>query len=74
MLKKITLSADEILIQQAHHKASLEHTTLNELFQKWLVCYVSNSIEEYATQMEHLAYVQAKAPYTREEMNERRPL
>lgn len=73
MLKNITFSADENLIQQARRQATLENTTLNELFREWLTRYVAQPLEtnDYDALMERLAYVQAKAPYSREEMNER---
>ena len=40
MLKNITLSADERLIQQARDKASNERKTLNSVFRGWLNRYV----------------------------------
>ena len=36
MMKNITLSADETLIERARQRAVVEHTTLNELFRAWL--------------------------------------
>jgi hypothetical protein len=41
MLKNITLSADEKLIQKARKKAKQEHTTLNAQFRQWLENYIS---------------------------------
>jgi len=38
-MKKITLSADERLIEAAHERAQAEHTTLNEQFRHWLADY-----------------------------------
>ncbi|CDF34469.1 unnamed protein product [Chondrus crispus] len=39
-MKKITLSADETLIEAAHARAREEQTTLNEQFRRWLTVYV----------------------------------
>jgi hypothetical protein len=65
MVKNITFTADERLIQRARTKAVAHHQTLNEIFRQWLKYYVSNnnSEEEYATLM--------KKYFTRDEMNER---
>ncbi len=38
-MKKITLSADERLIEAARERAQAEHTTLNEQFRHWLTGY-----------------------------------
>lgn len=39
MLKNITLSADEKLIESARERERTEHTTLNEQFRLWLADY-----------------------------------
>lgn len=39
-MRKITLSADDALIEAARQKAASEHTTLNEQFRRWLADYV----------------------------------
>lgn len=39
MLKNITLSADEQLIEAARARARDENTTLNEQFRRWLATY-----------------------------------
>ena len=38
-MKKITLSADERLLEAAHKYAAVENTTLNAKFQQWLEDY-----------------------------------
>ena len=39
LVKNITLSADEALIEAARARARAEHTTLNEVFRHWLADY-----------------------------------
>ena len=39
LMKNITLSADEGLIEAARERARAEHTTLNEQFRLWLADY-----------------------------------
>lgn len=74
MLKNITLSADEGLIQQARRRAASENTTLNELFREWLARYVTQPLasDQYTALMERLNHVEAGRAFSREEMNERR--
>ncbi len=73
VVKDITPSADENLIDLASERAKARHTTLNEAFNEWLADYtrseyVAKAIEEcYA----RLSYVNSGRKYTREEMNER---
>ena len=78
MLKNITLSADEALIEAARKHAAERQTTLNAEFRKWLAAYA----EAEAKKKERLARIDAllKKPtnvsshgrkFTRDEMNER---
>jgi hypothetical protein len=73
-MKNITFSADEILIEQARRMASIENTTLNELFRTWLERYVAQpaTADDYRELMASLKHVRAGRRFTREEMNERR--
>lgn len=73
MLKNITLSADEALIQQARRRAAAENTTLNELFREWLARYVAQPLasDQYMALMDRLNHVEAGRTFSREEMNER---
>ena len=74
-MKNITLSADEQLIEAARERARAEHTTLNELFRRWLADYTGR--REQAQRA--LALIDEIAKYassggrkfTRDEMNER---
>jgi hypothetical protein len=74
MMKNITLSADESLIEQARKRAVVEHTTLNNLFRAWLARYASQpaAADQYEQLMARLAHVQPGGKFSREEMNERR--
>lgn len=73
MLKNITLSADEALIEKARKRARKQKTTLNAEFRKWLKNYSSensNSVN-YTLMMENLKYVRVGKKFSREELNER---
>lgn len=73
MLKNITLSADQQLIQLARAKAAKENTTLNAQFRAWLERYVSadRKLIAYDALMDQFAYAQPGAKFSRDEMNER---
>ena len=77
MIKNITLSADEVLINQARHKAEQKKTSLNKLFREWISRYVNkdNISSNYNSLMESLSAVDSGGnsgkKLTRENMNER---
>ncbi|MEW5803969.1 MAG: hypothetical protein AB1847_17880 [bacterium] len=73
MLKNITFSTDEHLIQKAREVARKEHKSLNTVFQEWLKRYAGeeNIIEDYQALMERLVYAQPGKKFTRDELNER---
>ena len=73
LVKNITFSADERLIEQAREVARSQHTTLNEAFRQWLEQYSGRArwLREYDELMESLKHVKADRKYTREELNER---
>ena len=73
LVKNITFSADENLIEQARKVATEHHTTLNAAFREWLEQYSGRQrwLEDYDALMEHLKYFKVDRKYTREEMNER---
>ncbi len=73
MLKNITFSAEEELIDKAREQARKEKTTLNALFRRWLKQYADRkkAVEEYDKVMESLSYARAGRKFTRDEMNER---
>lgn len=75
-MKNVTLSADERLIEAARERARAEHTTLNELFRRWLTDYTQRK-EQAARAMAVIRDIQRYASsgghkFTRDEMNERR--
>lgn len=74
MIKNITLSADDSLIQRARQRANMEHVTLNDLFRRWLEQYTMqpSAADRYDELMSQLSYTQVTRKFSREEMNERR--
>ena len=73
MLKSITLSAEDLLIQKARDKARKEKKTLNALFREWLDGYIHNKTLEnrYEQFMDRTGYVNPGKKFTREELNAR---
>jgi len=73
MLKNITLSAEDELIQKARLKAQKERTTLNATFRRWLKQYVNAEINgnEYESLMKSLNYAKPGRTFSRDELNER---
>ena len=76
VVKNITLSADERLIEQARATARARHTTLNAEFRKWLERYTVKDREQlvrnFDALMKRLSYVNTGGrKFTRDEMNER---
>ena len=78
MLKNITFSAEEKIIEAARARARAEETTLNEKFRRWLEDYAREKAQgegrvakfrEAMEKLSHIAWDGRK--YTREEMNER---
>jgi hypothetical protein len=75
-MKNITLSADERLIEAARQRAREEHTTLNEVFRRWLTEYTQRK-EQAERAMAVIRDIQRYASsgghkFTRDEMNDRR--
>jgi len=72
-MKKITLSADENLIQRARQVAHAQHKTLNAAFREWLEHYSAppGSAQAVESLYKRLRHIRAIRPYTRNEMNER---
>ena len=73
MLKNITLSADEKLIEKARKRAKKHKTSLNSEFRKWLIKYSgeNTNTDNYSLIMKHLDYVRAGKKFSRDELNER---
>jgi hypothetical protein len=73
-MRNVTLSADEDLIERARVIAQSRHTTLNDAFREWLAQYSAEAgtVEEFDALLARLRRkVEARGPYSREEMNER---
>lgn len=73
MIKNITLSAEDLVIQKAREKARNEKKTLNALFREWLNKYIHNTNpeNEFEKFMERTGYVNPGRKFTREELNAR---
>lgn len=73
MLKNITLSAEETLIERARQRAEAESTTLNAEFRRWLAQYAERpqSTADFQVLMARMSYVQPGKTFNRAEMNER---
>ena len=73
VMKNITLSADEALIELARDEARARKTTLNALFREWLED-ISRSEErrkKAAEVIQRMSQYDSGGPFTREELNER---
>jgi len=73
MIKNITMSAEDLLIERARKKARQEHKSLNELFRQWLSNYAAREDrgKAYRDLMKRLSYVKSGKRFTRDELNER---
>jgi len=74
-MKNIRLSADERLIEAARERARADHTTLNELFRRWLADYTQRQ-QQADRAMAFIQELQTRVDtggrkFTREETNER---
>ncbi len=72
-MKKVTLSADADLIEQARADARTQHRTLSAAFREWLQHYAaqSRSEQEVDSLMKRRSHVRAGRHFARDEMNER---
>jgi len=73
MLKNITLSAEEELIERARDRARRERTTLNATFRHWLRQYVGRTATapDYISFMGSLSYAKPGRKFSRDDLNER---
>jgi hypothetical protein len=75
-MKNITLSAEERLIEAARERARAEHTTLNDLFRRWLADYThrEQQVERAMAVVDRIAGYATSGgrKFSRDEMNERR--
>jgi hypothetical protein len=72
-VKKITLRADEELIEQARLVARARHMSLSAAFREWLHQFTTqaDNAQEVRSLMLRLSYVNAGRHFSREEMNSR---
>ena len=73
VVKNVTLSADEHLIEQARSLAKAQHKTLNTLFREWLQQLTTQhgETQSYEALMQRMGHVRSGRQFTRDEMNER---
>ena len=73
MIKNVTLSAEERIIEAARAKAQQEKTSLNDVFRDWLSRYVGadSFSARHRALMKRLKHVSSGRSFSREEMNER---
>lgn len=71
VMKNITFSADERLIEEAREEARRRKTTLNVLFRDWLseLAARDERKRKIDSLMEEMNQYNAGGPYTRDEMN-----
>lgn len=73
MMKNITFSADDRIIDMARKKARQHNTTINELFKQWLVSYTKEKglLNEYDNFINNIDYAHSGRSFSRDELNER---
>lgn len=73
LMKNITFSADDRLIEEARAEARRRNTTLNTLFREWLTELAARDERKKAVDklMEEMDRYHAGGPFNRDEMNER---
>jgi hypothetical protein len=74
MLKNITFSAEEELIERARAVAASENSTLNQVFREWLEHYQSraDSALEFRSVIERLSHVRpGPISFSRDDLNSR---
>jgi hypothetical protein len=75
MLRNITLTADDQLIDQARKKATAAQSTLNVEFRKWLTSYAGAqndaAVSRFRAVMLQLGAVDAGRTFSRDELNQR---
>ncbi len=73
VLKNITLSAEEMLLQRARSRAAAEHKSLNAVFRAWIAQYARQGarLQSYRALMRQLRHVKTGGPFSRDEANAR---
>jgi hypothetical protein len=72
MLKNITLSAEDKLVEAARERAQQERTTLNNVFREWLARYAAKDAgaDRYRQLMQKLKHVSAGRKFSRDQLND----
>jgi hypothetical protein len=73
LVKNITLSADEDLIERARAIARAQRKTLNVVFREWLTQFAASAgdTQSFDTLMKRMRRVDAGQRFSRDQMNER---
>ncbi len=73
MVKNITLSAEETLIEKARARAAEENRSLNDAFREWIEKWAAHGDPgaDYDALMVRLGGLEADRKFSREEMNAR---
>ena len=76
LMRNITLSAADTLIDRARERARAQGVSLNDEFRKWLTSYVQgedsqSAVTRFRAVMQTLSQVDAGRAFSRDEMNER---
>ena len=73
VLKNITLSAEESLLQKARARAAAERKSLNAVFRDWLARYARQGarLQSYRALMRQIGHVKTGGPFSRDEANAR---
>lgn len=73
VVKNITLSADEDLIEKARATAKAQRRTLNDAFREWLTNFTASDgeVQAFDALMKRMKHVDSGGHYTRAELNER---
>jgi hypothetical protein len=73
LMKNVTLSADETLLERAREVARGRSTTLNQMFRDWLTEVTAGRPrrQRYEELMLRLGKVKSGGKFTRDEMNAR---
>ncbi len=73
VLKNITLSAEEALLQKARARAAAEHKSLNAVFRDWIAQYAhpGTRLHSYRAMMRQIGPIRTGGPFSRDEANAR---
>jgi len=72
-MKRITLRADEGLVEEARPVAKSQHTTLSAAFREWLKLFASQpgNLKDLDGDMQRLRHIKSGRRLNRDEMNQR---